>query len=223
MKKGWLVLGGVALAAGGAAVAPAALRSLEFFRVRRVEVLGARYLSGDDVLAVLALRADASLFDPTAPLARRVFAIVGVREARVTRRWPGTLVVRIVEWEPVALAPGQRGLAPLDARGRVLPFDPTRWPADLPVATADWVVARVLARLREHEPDLYGAIISARRIRGDVVLEAGPRRFLLRGDATADELRALAAVAEDLARKGRSYRELDARYAERILVRGMKT
>jgi hypothetical protein len=67
-------------------------------------------------------------------------------------------------------------------------------------------------------------IISASR--GDdreVILDAPDHRFLLRGDASLEQIRALAAVAQDLARKGRNYRELDARYADRVFVRGMKS
>lgn len=223
MTRRWLALGAVCLAIALAFIGPGMLRNLEFFRVRRVEVLGARYLSGAQVMAALRLDADQSLFDGTAPLARRVFGILGVREAKVTRRWPGTLVVRVVEWEPVALTPADAGLALLDVRGRVLPFDPTRSPADLPLAPADPAVARLMARLRDAEPGVYADVQTARRVGDHVILEAGARRYLLRHDATVEELHALAAVAADLARKGKSWRELDARFAERILVRGMRS
>jgi cell division protein FtsQ len=219
----WLLAGTAVLAAVPAGLlARPVLRDIEFFRVRRVEVVGARYLSGDDVLAALQLPGDASLLDPTGPLERRVVAIAGVRSVQVARRWPGTLVVRLEEWEPVGLTPAPEGLALLDARGGVLPFDPTRWPDDLPVASADSLVARVLARLREHVPEFYQTVVAAWRVRGDVVLDTGGPRVWVRGDATVDELHALTAVADDLARKGHSYRELDARYTDRILVRGMK-
>jgi cell division protein FtsQ len=223
MKRAWGLAGGVALAALLAAVAPPLLRKLEFFRVRRVEVLGARYLTGGDVLEALALTPTASLFDRLGPAAERVATVAGVRQARISRRWPGTLVVHVEEREPVALVPGDGGLVLVDGDGTILPFDPTRRPADLPVASADSLVARLLARLREVEPELYGRVASARRAREAVVLEAGAERYLVRAEATADELRALAAVAADLARKGRTWRELDARFADRILVRGMKS
>jgi cell division septal protein FtsQ len=223
VKRRWLILGAVGLAGLLVLAGPPLLRNLEFFRVRRVEVLGARYLSGGQVMAALRLDPDHSLFDGTDPLARRVFGILGVRESKVTRRWPGTLVVRVVEWEPVALTPADAGLSLLDVRGRVLPFDPTRSPADLPLAPADPAVARLLARLRDAEPEVYADVLTARRVGDDVILDTGPRRYLLRSEATVEELHALAAVAADLARKGRTWRELDARYAERILVRGMSS
>jgi hypothetical protein len=67
---------------------------------------------------------------------------------------------------------------------------------------------------------VFRVIVSASRDRQVVVLDAGDRRFLVRADANAAQLRALAAVMEDLARKGRKYRELDARFTDRVFVRG---
>jgi cell division protein FtsQ len=148
-RKRWVLV--AAIAGGGlvaASAAPGWLRQLEFFKVRRIEVLGARYLSGPEVAAVMKVPADASLFDGTAPYQKAVFQIRGVREVTVSRRWPGTLVVRLRESEPVALSPTPEGLALVDDRGWILPFDPTRVPADLPVAPADPAVAKALARIR---------------------------------------------------------------------------
>ena len=224
IKRGWIGLSAIVVGAIVLVAAPRALRRLEFFRVRRVQVVGVRYLTGTEVVAALQLRSGASLFDDAAPVRRGALTVRGVRAAQVSRRWPGTLVVRIREAEPVALTPQKAGLALLDARGRVLPFDPTRAPADLPVAPADPVVARVVGRIKEADPEFFSVIVSAYRGRDrDVVLEAVDRRFLVRGDASADEIRALAAVVDDLARRGRSYRELDARFSDRVFVRGVKS
>lgn len=217
------VLKAAAIVAGVAVLMfamPRALSRSSFFRVRRVEVVGARYLTGPEIVAALQLDHMASLFDPLEPVERAAIAIRGVRRASVSRRWPGTLVLRVEEFEPVALTPRREGLALMDARGRVLPFDPTRAPADLPVAPADPLVTRLIARLKETEPAVFRVIVSASRDRQSVVLDAGDRRFLVRADANAAQLRALAAVMEDLARKGRKYRELDARFTDRVFVRG---
>ncbi|HEX9893876.1 MAG TPA: FtsQ-type POTRA domain-containing protein [Gemmatimonadales bacterium] len=201
-------------------LSPLLLKRASFFRVRRVEVVGARYLTGNEIVAGLKLARNASLFDRVAPIERAAIRIRGVRRASVRRRWPGTLVLRVEEIEPVALTPSRSGLALLDAGGRVLPYDPTRVPADLPVVPADPLLARLVARVRETEPGLFRAIVSASRQRQLVVFEAGDRRFLLRPDAGPAQLRALAAVIDDLARKGRRYRELDARFTDRVFVRG---
>jgi cell division protein FtsQ len=201
---------------------PALLREAAFFRVRRVELLGARYLTGPEAAAALELAEGASLFDPLAGMAERIAAIPGIRSARIGRRWPGTLVVRVVEAEPVALAPNQGVLTLVDEGGQVLPFDPTRAPLDLPVAEADSLVTHVLARVRDLEPALFAEIRGARRERRDVVLEGAGTRYLLRGTAGPDAIRAVAAVARDLASRGRGFRELDGRFADRVFVRGMQ-
>jgi hypothetical protein len=198
------------------------LRRLEFFQVRRVDVFGTRYLEGRQVVAAMKLARGASLFDDPAPLTRRVVAMAGVQKAEVGKRWPGTLVVRVTEWAPVALTPGDRGLVMLDRLGRRLPFDPTRSPADLPVAPADPVVARALYRIMEESAALFGRIAVARRSGDDVVLEADGRRILVRGEVSAGDLLNLQAVMADLARYDIDYEELDARYANRVFVRGWK-
>jgi cell division protein FtsQ len=200
---------------------PALLRRLAFFDVRRVELLGTRYLPGETIVARMALEPGASVFDPAAPLEARIFAMIGVREVVVRRRLPGTLRVEIRESEPVALSPHEGKLVLVDERGWVLPFDPTRSPADLPVAEADSAVAGLLARVRQADPGQYSAIISAARERDHVVLETDNRRLLMRADASAEVILDMAAVAAELARQGRTYRELDGRFAGRVFVRGI--
>ncbi|HET9512432.1 MAG TPA: FtsQ-type POTRA domain-containing protein [Gemmatimonadales bacterium] len=210
-----LILGALLLVAA----VPKVLSQASFFQVRRVEVVGARYLSGPEVVAALKLPKRVSLFDQLEPVERSARAIAGVRDASVRRRWPATLVVELNEAEPVALTQGKRALVLLDGNGRVLPFDPTRAPPDLPLAPADRAVARLLARIKQREPGLYRVVTSATRERQVIRLQAGDRRFLLRTDAADEQLRALAVVLNDLARSGRRFRELDARFTDRIFVR----
>jgi cell division protein FtsQ len=221
--------GRIALAAGAllvvvvvAVALPKLLRRMEFFQVRRVEVFGLRYLDAPRVAAALALSDRASLFDDPAPLTGRVVALAGVQKAEVTRRWPATLVVRVTEWTPVALSLAEGRLVMLDRLGRPLPFDPTRSPADLPVAAADPVVARALHRVMEESPTLFGRISEARRLGDDVLLELDARRLVVRGDVSAADLLNLRVTMADLARKRVDFVELDARYANRVFVRGWK-
>ena len=217
-------------AAGGAAAAaavwiagPPLLRDVALFRVREVEVLGARQLPPRAVAAALRLRPSASVFDATAPLLERVRALPGVLDVRIERRPPGTLRVVVREAEPVAFVPGARGggLVPVDARGTLLPFDPARTPLDLPIAvTADSSVLGVLALVQAVDAGLYQEITVARRLaRGDVALELGSRRVLIGRDAGPEVIQAVVLVAQDLAAKKRPYAELDARYAGQVVVR----
>ena len=220
MNKRVLVIGAllVLLGAGGIGAA-ALLKRMAFFSVRRVELVGARYLTVAEVTRALALRPRASVFDPTAPLARRAAALAGVLEARVVRRLPGTLRVVVREAEPVALSERGGRLVPVDAGGRVLPFDPTRSPADLPLADADSGVAGLLARVRESDPELFARVQRGARFRQDVALEVEAGRILFRPGASGEEIRDLSLVAGVLARQGQSWKELDARFPPRVIVR----
>ena len=220
LKPGWKLLGGLALGLALWFGLPGLLRGLDFFRVRRVEIAGLQYLDPAKVIAALKLSPKASVFDDPAPLRRRVYAMPGVNAVEVGRRLPGTLEVELVEAPPVALASQGDGLALLDARGRVLPFDPLRSAPDLPVAAdGDAVVTRVLARVRDSDPDLFARIGAAWRVGPDVVLEVGGRRLWFGAQVSAEDIRAVMAVEQALARSGRAYQELDGRFAGQVIVR----
>ena len=202
--------------------APPLLRGLEFFRVRRVEITGLQYLEPSKVLAALRLSPKASVFDDPALLARRVLALPGITSAEIGRHVPGTLLIEVNEAVPVALAPRGDALTMVDAGGRVLPFDPIASAPDLPLAVADGVVARVLDLVRDSDLDLFGRIDAAWRVGPDVVLEVDGRRLWFGARASAEDIRAVMAVAQALARQGRAYQELDGRFAGQVIVRGVR-
>ena len=201
--------------------APLALRHVRFFRVREVELVGLRNLAPDAVLAALRLDSTASAFDDLSAPAERVRRLHGVSDAHVQRRLPGALRVVVREVEPAAFVPGPHGMVVVDAGGRPLPFDPTRAGLDLPIAaSADSGVVGVLALMQGVEPTLFEEITAARSYgRGDVLVEWGARRLLLRRDAGPEVIRAVVLVAQDLAARERPYVELDARYAGQVVVR----
>jgi cell division septal protein FtsQ len=202
---------------------PRLLRGLDFFRVRRVEIAGLQYLAPSKVIAALELNARSSVFDDLLAAGSGVRALPGIQSAVVRRRLPGTLEIVVDEAVPVALAPRGASLALLDSSGQVLPFDPSASAPDLPiVASADRVVARVLARVRESDPVLFGRVGAAWRVRDDVVLDLDGRRLWFGPTVTAEDIRAVMAVAQDLARQGRTYQELDGRFAGQVIVRGPK-
>jgi cell division septal protein FtsQ len=220
LKPGWKILGGLVLGLALWFGLPRTLRGLDFFRVRRVEIAGLQYLDPASVIGALALAPDASVFDDPAPLAKRVFAMRGVASVEIGRRLPGTLRVELNETPPVALASQGAGLVLLDARGRVLPYDPLRSAPDLPYAAhGDAVVAAVLGRVRDFDPDLFARIGAAWRVGPDVVLEVGGRRLWFGAQVSAEDIRAVMAVEQALARSGRPYQELDGRFAGQVIVR----
>jgi cell division septal protein FtsQ len=220
VRTALIVLAG-ALTAGLAAIAaPGFLQRLDYFRVRRVEIAGLQYLAPAKVIAALGLESNATVFDDLAAAGRRLAALPGVISAEVMRRLPGTLEIQVVEAVPVALAPRSGGMALLDSSGNVLPFDPAVSAPDLPVAaTADRRIARVLARVQKHDPLMFGRVRTAWRVRDDVLLDVDGRRFWFGPAVTAEDIRAVMAVAQDLARQGRNYQELDGRYAGQVIVR----
>lgn len=200
----------------------AGIRKLSFFSIRRIELVGARYLDAASVATALELGTKANLFDPKGQWVARVKALPGVIDASISRRIPGTLRIRVTESEPVALVEKADRLVLADEFGSILPFNPARPAADLPLASSDSMVTQLLGRIRDVDPELFGRIQRGGRIRGDVALDLEEGRLYLRGNAEPDDIRALSVVAGVLLREGRSWRELDGRYPPRIVVRGGK-
>jgi cell division septal protein FtsQ len=214
------LLGGLAAVGVMWYAGPRLLGRLEFFRIRRVEIAGLRYLPPAKVMAALELDSRSSVFDDLADAVRRLRAVPGIESAELRHRLPGTLEIVLEESVPVALAPRTSGMALLDSSGKVLPFDPAASAPDLPIAaTPDRVVARVLASVLRNDPVLFARIRAAWRVQDDVLLDLDGRRLWLGPAATAEDIRAVMAVAQDLARQGRNYRELDGRFAGQVVVR----
>lgn len=218
IKIGIVILALAVLGLGGRA----GLRKISFFTIRRVELVGARYLDAGSVATALELGQKANLFDPKDQWVARVKALPGVIDASVGRRIPGTLRISVTETEPVALAEKGDRLVLVDEFGAILPFSPARPAADLPLASSDSMVTQLLGRIRDVDPELFGRIQRGGRFRGDVALDLEEGRLYLRGNADADDIRALSVVAGVLSREGRSWRELDGRYPPRVVVRGGK-
>ncbi len=219
--KRWIVWAGVA--AGLVVlwfVTPLLLRRMSVFQVRRIEVTGARYLTAPEVARVADLPPRTSVFDNVDAARRRVLAIRGVARVEVHRRLPGALEFEIEEFAPVALARSEGRLVLVDRRGRVLPFDPTRAPTDLPIGEADSAVAGLLDRIQDAEPEFAKTVLSAERHRNVIVLETSKHRFLFRVGATTKHIQGATAVLTELTRHQRTSSEVDARFDGRIIVRG---
>lgn len=210
--------------AGAAAVGIAGLlliRQIPFFRVRRIEVVGVRYLEPARILAALALAPDQNLYDPLGDAAQRVRALEGVEEARLDRRVPATLRVTVVERPPAALVSTREGMVALDCAGRPMPYDPARSGLTLPiVARADTVLVRALCTVRLGDSALYDAVDLARSGPGGaVILDLGRQHVRLRSVPTTDEVRAVGLVRRHLLATGRGFDELDGRFADRVYAR----
>jgi cell division protein FtsQ len=102
--------------------------------VRDVRVEGAAILPADQVSAAAAVRPGAPLATVDTDAVRaRVQALAPVDHAVVSRSWPHTLVVHVVERTPVAAVPRGTGFLLIDRQG--VPFDTVaQRPANLPLA-----------------------------------------------------------------------------------------
>lgn len=202
---------------------PLLLRQFTFFRVRRVEILGARYVAPSEVLERLSVDTTASVWDPTGPLAARVGAHPEVRHAEITRRLPGTLVVRVFEHIPVALLPGPEGFTAYDAFGRALPIDLTRVRVDAPVLVErDSMLLALLGALRTGMPSLYNRLSEVRRgSRDDIVLRfvTGPPSVRAMAGVSLERLAEVELVERDLERRQLRATELDLRYRDQVIAR----
>src|SRR4051794_30355200 len=129
--------------------APLLLRRMDFFRVRRLEIVGTHYIATSDIVARASVDTTRSVWDPTGPIAGRVQAHPGVQTVNVSRKLPGTIVITITERQPVALVSGPQGFRAYDARGTALPVDLTKGLVDAPViARPDTALLRLLGEMR---------------------------------------------------------------------------
>jgi cell division protein FtsQ len=216
--------------------APALLRDVEWFSVRRVEISGTRLLAPREVLAAADLPEGHNLWNPLAAVERSVLRHPSIDSVAVSRKPPHTLRIRVHEKRPVAFVE-IGALAAVTARGEILPVDPTRVGLDLPLVRGAWLemepssreaVLRVLEALRSADPELLAQTSELRPVdpRGGAVrLEHASAEILLPGSVDGDRLSRLRAVLEDLQRRapGRevdaSIPTVDARFEDQIVVR----
>jgi cell division protein FtsQ len=203
--------------------APNVLARLDFFRVRKVEVVGVRYLAPEEVFARMNVDTTFSVWDDMDPVRWRILAHPQVIEAKVSRRLPGTLVVRVSENLPVALVASAEGMRPVDGLGRELPFDPSRVDVDLPVlGSSDSTLAAMLSAMRDRHPALFDRISVVRRLDDEHIVLTFPG-FAVRAtpDLSPGRLADIIPVEEDLARRGMKARlvELDLRFRDQVIAR----
>ncbi|PYO10265.1 MAG: hypothetical protein DMD30_03400 [Gemmatimonadetes bacterium] len=241
-KPGWKILGAIFLIAVIMAAVwgtRAAARKMAFFRVRSVEIRGARYLQPNEIVSRLQIDTLASLWDDLEPYRQRVRKHPQVSDVRITRRMPGTLVVTIQENLPVALIQTPAGLLPYDSLGRQLPIDPSRTNLDLPiVASTDPVLLKLVGAIRATEPRVFARIEEVRRTGREEILltlsrgpefvgtasdSAAPNRRTLRVRVpvglSVERLADIFPVETDLARRQVRVGELDFRYHDQVIAR----
>jgi cell division protein FtsQ len=184
----WLVVLALLALLGGAA---AVVYLTPALGVERIEVAGVSVLNPDSVRQAAAVRAGTPLPRLNLPaLERRIGALKPVRTARVSARYPHTLVVAVQERTAVAVVPKVGGYTLLDADGvAFLPVDEP--PAGLPTVRVaqpepgDATTKGALTVLAALPPDIRAQMValvaeSPTRIR----LELTGGRLVIWGDAT---------------------------------------
>ena len=212
---------GQALAASGTA----GLKVQEIFVEGRVET------PAQHVLDVLSVKRGTPIlgFDPAGAKAE-LEQLPWVKEASVERRLPDTILVRIVERQPLAL--WQRGgrLTVIDQSGQEIQgADPARF-AGLPMVVGDDAPAHAAAllALMALEPDLQKRVMAAVRVgarRWNLQMDAGDG---VKVDVQLPEVNAGAAWARlaELERANRlldrSVSVIDLRFPDRLIVRAIR-
>jgi len=220
---------------------------MEYFHVRTIEVQGTHYLDPATVVERLGVDTMRSVWDDNATLVTRLKSLPQVGDAVISRKLPGTLVVKVRENLPVALSPSPRGLEAVDSAGVVLPIDPTTADLDLPIALQrDASMLVLLGALRTSDAALFNRISEiGREGRNGIVilLERRDMGVLTPADSVADSVafaasasrrglrvRALVGVSvlrladifpveSDLLRRRANVAELDLRYRDQVIAR----
>lgn len=223
---------------GGTRVAEA-VSALETFRVTNVEIMGLESVDRGELLALMDVTGESNVWEDLGTWEDRLESHPLLKDARVHRRIPGTLVVDVVERRAVALAPTPI-LEPVDGDGVLLPLDPAERRLDLPVLavaeapppgarllpTRDRALAAEVARLVEADtaflqmvsevgwgPDLHTLVVRWSEPRVEFLLSPGaPPQRLREG---------LVVLGDAMARDPqRVPAVIDLRYADQVLVRG---
>lgn len=232
------VAAGIAGVCALAWLAPRGLRHVDAFRVRKVEVIGARYMEPYAVVRAAGLDSTSSVFDDADAWRTGVLGLPLAAGVRVHRRLPGTVVLEVREVEPVALVAGNE-LRAVDADGRALALDPAGAPMDLPILsgatltggrvagdTASGAVA-ALAWLEHRAPDL------AERV-SMVEIQPAALRVLFRSERaeallplapSQTQLNQLRLACADLTARGelRGVRRIDVRFRDQVVVSFLST
>jgi len=171
-----------------------------------------------------ATRAPQMLVD-VAAIRERLLRFGWVKDARVSRRLPDTLVIDIVERTPAALWQSKGQLALVDAEGVVLDRVPVNEMPDLPLLIGAGAnrEAVALGRLMDAVPTLKPQLASASWIGGrrwDLNFQSGETVALPEGEAAArDALTKFARLDKSNGLLGRGVVRFDLRIPDKMVVR----
>jgi cell division protein FtsQ len=196
------------------------------FTLKHVEIKGAVHVPQLDVYNIAFDQADAAM--PLVDLEatrQRLLRFGWIRDARVSRRLPDTLVVDIVERKPAAIWQNNQQLALIDMDGVVL--EPVKLDAmpDLPLLIGPNAnrQAGALARLVEAAPQLKPAMAGATWIgdrRWDIRFQTGEVLALPEGEEAAHRaLARFAQIDQQNQLLGKGFVHFDMRISGKLIAR----
>lgn len=196
------------------------------FKVKRVDVKG---LNRMDSLTVYAVALDQkSIAMPLVDLEKvrgQLLQYGWIGDARISRRWPDTLVVDILERKPAAVWQNNQRLVLIDGSGVILEMVDPRAIPDLPLVIGPNANQRVegLFRLLNMSPTLKPNFAGATWVgnrRWDVRFESGEILALPEGDdKAANALKNFARIEGNQKLLGRGFVRFDMRDPTKFVVR----
>jgi cell division protein FtsQ len=161
------------------------------FRVKSVDIQGIRRMDPRPVYDIaLDQKTTAMPLVDVTDIRNRLLQFGWVKDARVSRRFPDTLVIDIVERTPAALWQDDQRLSLIDAEGVVLDRVPVSQMPDLPLLIGKGANRHsvVLEQLLDKAPALKAQLVSATWVgqrRWDLSFQSGETVSLPEGDALA--------------------------------------
>ena len=196
------------------------------FRVKSVDVQGLKQMDPRPVYDIaLDQRTTAMPLVDVSGIRDRLLQFGWVKDARVSRRFPDTLVIDIVERTPAALWQNDEGLSLIDAEGVVLDRVPVSRMPDLPLLVGKGANAQAvpLERLLDKVPTLKAQLVSAKWIgqrRWDLTFQSGETVLLPEGEAAAGSaLAKFAKMDKSAGLLGRGIVRFDLRIPGKMTVR----
>lgn len=196
------------------------------FTVKRVDVVGIRHMDSAPVYQIaLDQRSMAMPLVDVGDIRQQLLKFGWVKDARVSRRLPDTLVVDIVERKPAALWQGPQQLALIDSDGTVIDRVPVTQMPDLPLLIGPGanLHERELNDLLGGAPTLKPQLVSASWIGGrrwDLTLQTGETIALPEGQEAAKKaLSKFADLDKSTGLLGRGLLRFDLRLPGKMIVR----
>jgi len=195
------------------------------FRVRSVDIQGIKRMDPRPVYEIaLDQKTTAMPLVDVTDIRKRLLEFGWVKDARVSRRFPDTLVIDIVERKPAALWQDEDRLTLIDAEGVVLDRVPVSQMPDLPLLVGKGANAQAvpLEQLLDKVPSLKAQLESATWIgerRWNLSFQSGELLMLPEGQTAASQaLTRFAKMDQSAGLLGRGFVSFDLRKPDKTMT-----